>query len=172
MFKKNAAVTGFAFAPVHKTTGAAITTGSVTGYVTIDGGVQAAIGGTPVHEGNGQWTVNLTAAEMNGSVVGLLFVHADAAPLHFTISTLDDAVANKIADHVLKRTLAAARASSDGGSAIFRSLLGAAGLLVNKREIDTGSGKHKSYEEDDTTLFGSQTYVAGTPPAITSLDTD
>ena len=86
-FKKNTAVTGFPFALVSATDGSAITTGTVTGYYTLDGGTQGTIAGTATHEGNGQWSVNLTAAEMNGDVVGLLFTHASAIPVHFTIKT-------------------------------------------------------------------------------------
>lgn len=86
-FKSNTAVTGFAFALVSATDGSAITTGTVTGYYLLDGVTQAAIAGTPVHEGNGQWSVSLTAAEMNGAIVGLLFTHASAIPVHFTIKT-------------------------------------------------------------------------------------
>lgn len=87
MLKKNVAVVGFPFTLVDKANGSAITSGTVTGYVTLDGGTQTAIDGTPVHKGNGQWTVNLTAAEMNGDLIGLLFVHDDAVNAHFTIPT-------------------------------------------------------------------------------------
>lgn len=87
-FVKNQAVTGFTFSLVNKTDGSAVTTGTTTGYYTLDGGTQTAIAGTPVHEGNGQWSVNLLAAEMNGDIVGLLFVNTSAFPEQFTISTL------------------------------------------------------------------------------------
>lgn len=86
-YKKNTAITGFSFTLVHKTTGVAITTGTVTGYYLLDGGTQTAIAGTPVHEGNGQWSVNIAAGEMNGDMVGLLFTHADSVPVNFAIRT-------------------------------------------------------------------------------------
>ncbi len=86
MFKKNTAVTGFPFGLVNSS-GSAITSGTVTGYYTLDGGTQGTITGTPVHEGNGQWTVNLLPAEMNGDVVGLVFTHASAVNAYFTIKT-------------------------------------------------------------------------------------
>jgi len=81
--------------------------------------------------------------------------------------------ANKIADHVLRRTYANARASADGDAVNFRSLLGAIGKLVNKWAI---SGATLTvYQEDDTTSTapgGTQTITA-TPGAdpITTLDT-
>ena len=87
MFKKNTAVTGFSFGLVSATDGSAITSGTVTGYYTLDGGAQGTVAGTPVHEGNGQWSVNLTAAEMNGDIVGLLFTHTSAINASFTIKT-------------------------------------------------------------------------------------
>lgn len=85
-FKKNTAVTGFPFTLVAAADGSAITTGTPVGYVTLDGGTQTAIGDvTPVHEGNGQWTFDLTAAEMNGDVVGFLVTHTSAINAHFTM---------------------------------------------------------------------------------------
>jgi len=87
-FKKNTAVTGFPVGLVSATDGSAITTGTPVGYYLLDGGTQTAIADvTPVHEGNGMWTFNLTAAEMNGDIVGLTFTHASAITAHFTIKT-------------------------------------------------------------------------------------
>ena len=87
-FKKNTAVTGFTVGLISSTDGSAITTGTPVGYYTIDGGTQTAIGDvTPVHEGNGQWSFDLTAAEMNGDIVGLVFTHASAITVQVTIST-------------------------------------------------------------------------------------
>ena len=85
---KNQAVSGFSFLLLNKTTGAPVTSGSVTGYVSIDGGEQAALTGAISHLGNGQWTVDtISAAEMNGDVIGLLFLHNDAIAVHFTVET-------------------------------------------------------------------------------------
>lgn len=88
MFRRNIAVTGFSLGFVNATTGAAVTTGTPTGFYTLDGGTQTAIAGAFVHEGNGQWSVNLTAGEMNGVIVGLVFVLATAINVHFTIKTV------------------------------------------------------------------------------------
>ncbi len=86
-FKKNNAVTGFSFALVNKTSGSAVTSGTVNGYISKDGGAQGSLANNPAHKGNGQWSINLTAGEMNADVIGLLFVHTDAVPVHFTIKT-------------------------------------------------------------------------------------
>lgn len=87
-FKKNTAVTGFTFGMVSASDGSDITTGTPVGYYTLDGGTQTGIGDvTPTHENNGQWSVDLLAAEMNGDIVGLTFTHASAITVHFTIKT-------------------------------------------------------------------------------------
>ncbi len=39
MFKKNTAVTGFAFGLVNATDGSAVTSGTTTGYVILGGGI-------------------------------------------------------------------------------------------------------------------------------------
>lgn len=87
-FKKNTAVIGFSVGLVSKTDGSDITTGTPVGYSTLDGGAQTAIADvTPVHEGNGLWSFDLTDAEMNGDIAGLTFTHASAITAHFTIKT-------------------------------------------------------------------------------------
>lgn len=80
------------------------------------------------------------------------------------------AVANKIADHVLRRTYANVRASSDGDTASFRSLMGAVAKLVNKWTLSGGT--LTVYHEDDATSIGTQaaTTNASAEP-ITTLDT-
>jgi hypothetical protein len=78
--------------------------------------------------------------------------------------------ANKIADHTLRRTYANARASSDGDTFSFRSLMGAVAKLVNKWSI---SGSTVTYtHEDDTTSAGTQTLTSSaSAEPITGLDT-
>ena len=79
-FLKGVAVTGFTFVVLHVSKGTAITTGTVTGKITKDGGTQGAVAGSFVHEGNGQWSVNLTATEMDADVIGLTFLHSEGIP--------------------------------------------------------------------------------------------
>jgi len=87
-FKKNTAVTGLTIGLVSATNGSAVTTGTPVGYVTIDGGTQTAIADvTPVHEGNGQYSFNLTAAETNGNIIGLTFIDSASLPVYYTIKT-------------------------------------------------------------------------------------
>lgn len=90
-----------------------------------------------------------------------------------SVGAIVSTVANKIADHVLRRPYGSARASSDGDAVAFRSLLGAVGKLVNRWRI-VGSTL-TVYQEDDTTSTapgGTQalTGTAGADP-ITEIDT-
>ncbi len=107
-FKKNTAVTGFPFMLLAVADLSPITSGAVTGYYTLDGGAQVAIADdvNAFHAGNGAWSMDLSAAEMNGDIVGLMFIHALASTVHFTIKTVtvlvselnDMAVADLAAD--------------------------------------------------------------------------
>ena len=80
-------MTGFTFALINASTGAAITSGTVTEKITQDGGTQANVSASAAHEGNGQWSINLTAAEMNADIVSLIFTHSSAVPAYITIKT-------------------------------------------------------------------------------------
>lgn len=76
---------------------------------------------------------------------------------------------SQMADYVLRRNSANARASADGDGVNFRSLLGAVSRLTNKSGV---SGTDLvTREEDDTTAFGTQaiTSDAAADP-ITVLD--
>jgi hypothetical protein len=86
-FLKGVAVTGFTFLLLDAGNGTAITSGTVTGKITKDGGTQGAVAGSFVHEGNGQWSVNLSATEMDADVIGLTFLHSSAVPVYKTLRT-------------------------------------------------------------------------------------
>ena len=87
VYYKGIPVTGYTFVLINKTTGAAITSGSVTAKITQDGGSQASVSASASHEGNGQWSINLSAAEMTADVVALAFIHSSAVPVYVTIHT-------------------------------------------------------------------------------------
>jgi len=86
-FEKGKAVVGFPFQMID-TSGADVTTGTVNGFITKEGGTQESLSMVPVHEGNGQWSVNLSAAEMNADILGLVFTHTSAVTQQFTIKTI------------------------------------------------------------------------------------
>jgi hypothetical protein len=67
--------------------GAAVTTGTVTGYVTKDAAAQAALAGTITHVANGQYRVALTQADTNADVLGYLFTHATGLQVNVSVAT-------------------------------------------------------------------------------------
>ena len=87
IFYRTVPVTGYTVLMLSAADGSAITSGTVTGRITKDGGTQATLAGSCVHEGNGQWSVNLTTSEMDAEVVALLFTHTSAIPVFRTIET-------------------------------------------------------------------------------------
>jgi len=83
-----------------------------------------------------------------------------------TAAALAAAGANKLADHVMRRTYANARASADGDAVAFRSLLGAIGKLINRWQI---SGTTLTvFQEDDAT----STAPGGTQTVTTDAAAD
>jgi hypothetical protein len=60
---------------------------------------------------------------------------------------------NKVADHVIRRNQATARASSDGDTVNHRSLLGQLSKVNNLIDSASSPGNILVYAEDDTTLF-------------------
>ena len=130
-FKKNASVTGFSVGLTSATDGSDITTGTPVGYYTLDGGTQTAIGDvTPVHEGNGQWSFDLTAAEMNGDIVGLTFTHASAITVHFTIKT-DTKIVSELNDFNSATDTVATVTTLTNLPAITTNWLTAAGIAAS-----------------------------------------
>lgn len=118
MFARGVAVTGFAFALIHRGTGARITSGTVTGHIIKDGTTVDALANAPEHKGQGVWVVDLAASEMDAAVIGLLFVHDDAIARDFTIKTQDkvDTVTREQLDQVLLAFMAPGRtAIADNG---------------------------------------------------------
>jgi hypothetical protein len=59
----------------------------VTTKITKDGGTQGTTTNSAAHEGNGQWSINLTAAEMDADIVGLAMTHTSALNLYVTLKT-------------------------------------------------------------------------------------
>ena len=74
--KKNEGGQVVAFQAVSSTDGSAVTTGSPTVYVTIDGGTQASGANTAIHEGQGAWSYVPTQAETDGDHVVYTFTLA------------------------------------------------------------------------------------------------
>lgn len=116
-----------------------------------------------------------TAAALTRLPAALIGGRMDSSVGAMTVDVITSGViaasaANKIADHVIRRTFANARLSADGDAVAFRSLLGAEAKLVNKWAI--AGSVLTIYQEDDATALGTQniTGTAGADP-ITTLDT-
>ena len=88
VYRQGVAITGFTFVLINKSTGAAITSGTVTCKVLKDGGSQSSSTNSAAHEGNGQWSITLTATEMDAEQVGLAITHSTALPLYKTFRTV------------------------------------------------------------------------------------
>jgi hypothetical protein len=88
VFRKGVAVTGYTFVLLNKSTGAAVTSGTVTCKVLKDGGSQATSTNSAAHEGNGQWSITLTATEVDADQVGLAITHSTVLPLYKTFKTV------------------------------------------------------------------------------------
>ena len=88
VYRQGVAITGFTFVLINKSTGAAITSGGVTCKVLKDGGSQSTSTNSAAHEGNGQWSITLTATEMDAEQVGLAITHSTALPLYKTFRTV------------------------------------------------------------------------------------
>ena len=88
VYRQGVALTGFTFVLINKSTGAAITSGGVTCKVLKDGGSQSTSTNSAAHEGNGQWSITLTATEMDAEQVGLAITHSTALPLYKTFRTV------------------------------------------------------------------------------------
>ena len=88
VYRQGVALTGFTFVLINKSTGPAITSGTVTCKVIKDGGSQSTSTNSAAHEGNGQWSITLTATEMDAEQVGLAITHSTALPLYKTFRTV------------------------------------------------------------------------------------
>jgi hypothetical protein len=127
---------------------------------------------------NGWYVVAGNATDSN--TLGPILLHAteassDPTDTVYVVQTLNpyeslQALLNHFADATIRRTFANALASADGDTAVFRSLLGVMAKLVNK--VAVSGGTLQIMEDDDTTVFGSQTITtqAGADP-IVALDT-
>lgn len=187
-FKKNTAVTGFTFVLLSATDGSVVTTGTPAIYVTKDGGAQSAIAGSAVHEGNGQWSFNLTATEMDADVVGLLITETGSIAQNHTIRTdtsiisdvkaetaniladtgtdgvaISATTANQIADALLNRDMSAV---SDTNA---RTLLNAARFLRNKYSV-AGTTLTVTKEDDTTAAWTSTLTVDANADPVTGSD--
>jgi len=130
------------------------------------------------HEGNGIYSLALTATEMEfarGVVTIIDQGTKEWEDQAIIITTYGGSSAQHpidlIADHIIRRSFQNACDSSDGDAKSVRSLLGAIAKAVNK--LASSGGTLTIHEDDDTTALGTQTITtnAAAEPII-GLDTN
>lgn len=87
MYRKNVASQYVYFCLVNATTGAALTGATVTARRSIDNAAQAAATGTITEDGNGQYHLLASQADMNGNNIGFLFTATNAIPVSINVVT-------------------------------------------------------------------------------------
>lgn len=130
------------------------------------------------HEGNGIYSLALTATEMEAARIVVTVIDQGTKAWEdqaVIITTYGGSSAQHpvdlIADHVIRRTFQNACDSADGDAKAGRSLLGAIAKLVNK--VTSLAGTLTVYEDDDTTSLYTQTVTTNaSADPITALDTD
>lgn len=180
-FKRNTAVTGFTVVLLSATDGSVITSGTPAVYVTKDGGTQAAIAGSATHEGNGQWSFNLTANEMDADVVGLLVTVTGGIAVNHTLRTdtslisevhedtgttgvvISNATALQIADALLNRDMSAVADTN------ARTPLNALRFMRNRYSV-AGTTLTVTKEDDTTTAWTSTLTVDANADPVTGSD--
>lgn len=95
MAKKNVAISGFGFGLQNRSNGDAVVSGTPEFFVTKDGGTQtAAVNDPPVHNGNGEWIIDIAQAEMNADVVKFTCKETTASNFHLVILTEEKIVSD------------------------------------------------------------------------------
>lgn len=184
MVKRNQPLSGVPFALVDRSTGEAITSGTATAYIVKDGGTQAETTNAPVHKGNGQWTVNLTSAEMDAALVGVLVTHPSAVPINLTFSTTAKTIADlndfdPAADVVAEvATVTNQLAAADIAEAVLATSVGdvedtagiysLAGMVLSRFESAITGSTWTIRKTDGTTTFATRAVGtdAGAPPVV------
>ncbi|MEZ4591818.1 MAG: hypothetical protein R3D55_11860 [Chloroflexota bacterium] len=126
------------FTMLSASDGSALTTGTVNGYRSIDGGAQAAVTGTISHKGNGQWQLALSQADTNGDEIGFFFTITGGiavsvsivtttltAALIALLSNLDAAISTRLASgsYTAPPSAAAVRSEIDSNSTQLAAIL-------------------------------------------------
>lgn len=116
-FSRGVAVSGFGGVLLDKSTGDRLTTGSVTGYIIKDGATVDALTNSVTHKGQGAWTVDLTATEMDADFIIIIFTHASGIARDWQIRTGGkvDGVTRDVFEEILLAFAAGKTALSENG---------------------------------------------------------
>ena len=179
------------FQAVNITTGAPVTTGTPVVYVTI-GGVQASSTNTATHMGNGEWELDLTAAETNGASVAYTFTLTNAInqtvnayPVTLSdyqadvsgLSTFDpatDTVANVTT--VGTCTTNTDMRGTDGANTVVPDNASIAAILVDTNDLQTNQGNWLTADLTDVqntvddTNADLESFISDTTTNFSNLD--
>lgn len=131
---------------------------------------------SPDENADYEWSVKFDNSVDTPIIVPALYakgrIQATSAATSENIwATMTDDAANKIADHVLRRSTASARASDDGDTiSDGRNLLGAVSKLVNNVQV-VGTTLTVFTENDSTPFFTQTLTLDGTAEPIVGADT-
>lgn len=138
---KNTASQNIAAQLINKADGTPITTGTVTVYITIDGGTQNAGAGTISHKGNGSWNYAPTQGETNGDHLAFTFTHTDAVNVTLNVypTTITEAAIQSAAAAALTAYDPPTKAEIDSGFAGLNDISPAEvnAEIVDVLKIDT-----------------------------------
>lgn len=137
------------FAIQDATDGSLVTSGTPVIVITKDGGTQAAATNAAVHEGNGQWSLQLTATEMNATTVGVLITESGSAPVSMQLSTISPTT---FADAVYNRTSPEPTSPPAANASLGEKI---AWLFLDKRNRKRVTPSLiQWYADDATTIIG------------------
>jgi hypothetical protein len=174
-FKKNVAASAFPFLLVSATDGSAITSGTVNFRLCKDG-TQSTPSRTIAHEGSGQWTVNLTATDMNADLIGVLLWTSASIPVHFTIRTVAKLVNDlndfdDVNDTVnVGKWLGTAVTNSDGRPSVDATSISASTVAANNVEANIGNLNATISSRSSHSAANVASVILATPTNL--LDTD
>lgn len=117
--QKNVAGQKFTFGLVNASTGAALTgvAGSISMFVTLDGGSQSAAAGSITETGNGGYNYAPTQGETNGNEIGFLVTQASAIPMNLMFLTAGG-IHRNVSGQVVTFCMASTAGAPDPGATV------------------------------------------------------
>ena len=127
--KKNVASQIVSAVLIATADGSAVTAGTTTVQVTIDGGTQTLGTGTVTHEGNGLWSYAPTQAETNGDHISFLFINSSAITTNIQVYTTFPQTGDAFAG----------QSSINGNIATVNAIVTGIDTVVDAILVDTGT---------------------------------
>jgi hypothetical protein len=159
--RKNVASQKLTFALVNASTGAALTSASVTARRSIDGGAQATADGAVTELGNGQYLFSPSQADTNGDSIGYLFTATSAIPVNIHVFT----TAGDPSDTVRFGLTALPNATPAGAGGLAtvdasNQIAGVQGTINNLNNLDAAITTRSSHSAADVWAVGTRTLTS------------